>query len=399
MNKFVGIALNSIPLIFLLILSPQKDARGSNITFSPSGAQLDNDEILEISTNNNEMVTFQVTFDPMGMNFSDVSYGYSFDNNELEFLEFQSGGGPIITTPVPGTNEGFITRSISEEDPNPIDGFTDVFSFLVTDADNTGQSDFDTFESQLILLNGQNIADPANSFQSIEVQPISGGAISLGGVLDNSENDADPKKGSILVEDIPVNITFEPIILPPEILEVNARARARASGGGVRLSILGEVINNSDQQVSLTFDAKTDYFLDVDVPAKGSIFANLNASLFDLDLGGIGIGNSKGAEGKVTTEVMTFNPMTVSVSDMVPVNVPLVGENSGLFARKSLPGELLSKAGMVTVLTEITMGPRQTLIFNNSFDGGFSVPEPSLTYSIIGFSFLALGKKIAKKND
>lgn len=220
-------------------------------------------------------------------------------------------------------------------------------------------------------------------------------ALTLGGVIDNGPDDLDPRLGHILIEGLDVNVLFGPVVLPPESITVDVESRAKQSNNGVTLSIFGTIVNDSSETASFSLTSSVDFDVDIMVPKDGFIFANLNASL--LELNSFGLPTSNGADATVTTTVVGFTPEQVSTSDSVPPNVVIVGENAGLFGRETLVGELVANAGTVTVLTEGSLGPGQALVFNNSFEGGFAIPEPSSTLSLLALGTFGAASTLKRK--
>ncbi|MFM6900248.1 MAG: PEP-CTERM sorting domain-containing protein, partial [Microcystis panniformis] len=60
-------------------------------------------------------------------------------------------------------------------------------------------------------------------------------------------------------------------------------------------------------------------------------------------------------------------------------------------------GELLSNTGLLTVTSIVTLGPRQSFGFENTFVGGFRVPEPTSTLSLLSLGILGAGATIKRK--
>ncbi|MGB3691760.1 MAG: hypothetical protein WA999_03460 [Spirulinaceae cyanobacterium] len=223
------------------------------------------------------------------------------------------------------------------------------------------------------------------TFATFSLFPIAANALSLGGVMDNGPGDLDPEIGSIVVAGLGVSVLSTTI---PGNVDIDVDAKANASDNGVTLSILGTIINDTNEELSFILTSSVSYNLDVDVPEDGFIFAGLNASLFDLNP--FGLPTSNGANATTTAFVNGFAPNTVSTSDSIPANVVIAGENAGLFGRETIKGMLLQNNGTVTVETIGSLGPGQALRFNNSFDGGFAIPEPDSSVSILAVGILGI---------
>ena len=117
------------------------------------------------------------------------------------------------------------------------------------------------------------------TFATFSLFPIAANALSLGGVMDNGPGDLDPEIGSIVVAGLGVSVLSTTI---PGNVDIDVDAKANASDNGVTLSILGTIINDTNEELSFILTSSVSYNLDVDVPEDGFIFAGLNASLFDL---------------------------------------------------------------------------------------------------------------------
>jgi hypothetical protein len=154
----------------------------ASITFSPTGTQLDNDEIADLQVSEGDNLNFNFTLDTSGLDANLQSFKVQvdadfaeidllatrtdFDSSTFEFIPLEAVEGENFTSAVFGRNgdPGAAPNEanlIVEGEVTALDGLT-----------NDGQPDLGVTVIEAIDANGQDVTDlfePAN--QAIELQP------------------------------------------------------------------------------------------------------------------------------------------------------------------------------------------------------------------------------------
>lgn len=155
--KFNFFLINSLGIGLTALLNANT-VQAITLSFTPKGAQLDGDAILDLSVNPGDRINFDVTFNPMGEQVSTINYVWFYDVSELQLLQVVTQGTSFLD---PLGGGGTIVRT----GQLVINQFVDQFKFLVTNptlAPRDGQPDFFIEATTANLLNDPNPQQPQN---------------------------------------------------------------------------------------------------------------------------------------------------------------------------------------------------------------------------------------------
>jgi hypothetical protein len=214
--------------------------------------------------------------------------------------------------------------------------------------------------------------------------PLSAQGFSLIGIQDQSPEDQCDELGIICIS------------IDTGNTRIFVTGKGTVTDKSAVINIQGSVNNFSEEISSVTIPSSLPYGTNAQpLPAKGVIWASLNGKLGSFDSA---FPITTGSEQvTVTTNATTFSPNTVVANDTLPAGIDIEGKFVTLKDFASSNGELLSNTGLLTVTSVVTLGPRQSFGFENTFVGGFQVPEPTSTLGLFSLGILGAGATIKRQ--
>ena len=217
--------------------------------------------------------------------------------------------------------------------------------------------------------------------------PLSAYGFTLKGIEDQSPDDRC---------NTPDEIGIICILIDTGDTRTSLDGKGRVTPGSAVITMEGVIQNFSEEVKSFTVESTLPYGTEANpLPATGVIFAKLDAVLKSNDPE---FPTATGFEiARVTTNASTFSPNTVFALDNVFEDTVLFSDGIKLEDSSIVPGKLLSNDGLLTVTYDVTLGPKQIIGFNNTFEGGFKIPEPTSTLSLLALGTLGAGSNLLRK--
>jgi hypothetical protein len=177
--KALSLTASAALIPITLLLASVNPAYGTALTFTPAGAQLDGDAILDIQTAPGLLITFSVFFDSgatpgsaAAVNpLTDITYGVTYDPTELRFRSGVFGNTFVVNmVDVVGAGVLAIThKGGGSIGPGAPPAFLDALDFVVlAGLNNDGNSDFGFGPGVITNALGGGFIDVT---QIVEVQP------------------------------------------------------------------------------------------------------------------------------------------------------------------------------------------------------------------------------------
>jgi hypothetical protein len=149
--------------------------RAASISFTPTGAQLDGDAILDIETTPGAHLTFDVTLDTGGLpeNLALFDYTLTFDQNELKLLSTTIGGQDIfgLNTSFPGAGREHVVHQRGSLAAGSTAGLDQFVFEVLQGLDNDGNADVTVTAAAAMGVNDNNLLPNFGGPQIVEVQP------------------------------------------------------------------------------------------------------------------------------------------------------------------------------------------------------------------------------------